>query len=114
MPTATFRNSIAGATSVTNVLTGSQYEILTYPAEIWIGLTQDAGTIGDVVATIFSGTDVLAEEQPISAANRIPIWPDDFPYNDVAAAMDRIKIQLRNTTAATTRIVLTTLRLNPL
>ena len=114
MPTATFRNVVAGATTVENVLVGSQYEILTYPAEVFIGITQDAGTIGDIVVTIYSGTDVLAEEQPISAANRIPLWPDDFPYNDIAAAMDRLKIKLRNTTAATSRTVLTMLRLNPL
>lgn len=114
MPTATFRNSVTGGATVDNVLAGSQYEFMSSPAELVIGLTQDAGTIGDMLVTIYSGTDVLAEEQPISAANRIPIFPDDFPYSDIVAAGDRIKIKLRNTTAATTRVVLTTVRVNML
>jgi hypothetical protein len=114
VPAQTFRNSMAGATTVENVFTGSQYEILTYPAEIFIAIVQDGGTIGDIVATVLSGTDVLGEEQPVSAANRVAIFPDDYAFNDIAAAMDRLKVKLRNTTAATTRIVYTTLRINPL
>ena len=114
MPLATFRNSVAGATTVDNVLTGSQYEILTYPAAIMIGIVQDAGTIGDIVATVLSGTDTLGEEQPVSNANRIPIFPDDYTYRDIAAMSDRLKVKLRNTTAATTRIVYTAVSIEPL
>jgi len=112
MPTASFRNALAGAAVIENVFTGSQYEILTNPAEIIVALTQDGGAIGDIVATMLSGSDTLGEEQPISNANRMPILPDDAQFTDIAAAMDRLKLKLRNTTAATARVVFTTLRIN--
>jgi hypothetical protein len=35
----------------------------------------------------------------INALNRVPINPDDFLLADVAAAGERIKIRVRNTTA---------------
>lgn len=112
MPTASFRNSMLTATTVENVFTGSQYEILTYPAEVVVAITTD-GAIGDVLVTMLSGTDTLGEEQPVSAANRMPLIPDDIQFSDIAAAMDRLKLKLRNTSGAT-RLVFTSLRLTPL
>lgn len=113
MPTATFKNTLTTGQSVENVFTGSQWEILTSPAEIAIAIISDGGAVGDIVATVLSGTDTLGEEQPVSTANRTPVFPDDFAFNDIAAAMDRLKVRLRNTSAST-RIVTTQLRINPL
>lgn len=119
MPVATFRTgtgslaSLTAGTSIDNVFANSQWEILTGPCEIFIGIVADGGAIGDVLATCYSGTDTLAEEQPVSNANRFPIYPDDYTLNDVAAAGDRLKLKLRNPSAST-RVVTIVLRINPL
>jgi len=51
---------------------------------------------------VTSGSDVLLEEGSlcdiVRIANQGPIFPDDFILEDVAMAMDRLKISARNPT----------------
>lgn len=97
MPVITDRRSVAANATVANVLSGSQYEFLPFDAVVEFGLV--ASAVG-MNATVTSGTDILQQDQEISAANRLPIYPDDFVLTDVAAAGERLVVGLRNTTGA--------------
>ena len=99
MPTITFRQSMTTATTF-NALRDSIYETLTGPALVRIGLHSNVNL---VVVSISSGPDILAEEGPVpfSAAEAVPIDPDEFQWEDEAAAGDKLKIFLRNNNAGT-------------
>lgn len=111
MPLIAIRTALA-ASGTANPLSGSQYEYLPFDAFVEFGLLTDAT---GVLATIQSGTDVLQEEGPVQVGtvNQQPKYPDDFYLNDVAAAGERLKIGLRDTSAGA-RIVLTVVRITPL
>jgi len=79
-----------------NLIQGSQFEFLPYDAALRFALNGSA--IG-LIADVYSGQDVLAEQMSVNALNRVPINPDDFLLTDVAAGGERIKIRVRNTTA---------------
>lgn len=98
MPLIQGRTSIAAGSSNDNVLTGSQFEFLPYNALVEFGLTGDANG-ADLRVDVYSGADVLLESAPMSAQNRIPIFPDDFTLQDVAAGGERLKIRVRNLNA---------------
>lgn len=88
--------SIPASTVNDNVITGSQFEFLPYDASINIGFTASANGL---VVDAYSGQDTLCESLAPSTQNRIPIYPDDFNLTDVAAAGERLKLRVRNTTA---------------
>lgn len=88
--------SIAANATNENVCTGSQFEFMPYNARLAFGLVASAtGLLCDV----YSGQDMLCESMAPSTANRFPVNPDDFNLQDVAAAGERIKVRVRNTTA---------------
>ena len=91
-------------------MSGSQYEYLPFPAAIEIGIIADAT---GVLATVSSGSDVLQEEGPvqIGTINVQPKYPDDFFLTDLAAAGDRLKVQLRDTSGVA-RVVMTVIKIN--
>lgn len=105
--------SIAASSVNDNVLTGSQYEYLPFDAFLEFGLVGDANG-ADLRVDVYSGSDVLLENAPMSAQNRIPIYPDDFSLTDVAAAGERIKVRARNTSAAGARSLNFAVRITPL
>lgn len=78
-----------------NVLAGSQFEFLPYNAKIDFGLS---GGAAGLLVDVFSGQDIVAESFAPPASNRTPVNPDDFTLTDVAAAGERLKIRVRNTT----------------
>jgi hypothetical protein len=98
MPTIKGVTNIAAGGNNPNVLAGSAFEFVGFPARVNIGIVGDAG--GFLRATVQSGSDVLMEESPVSRAARVPVWPDDYDLEDVAAAGDRLKIAIRNTGVA--------------
>jgi len=87
--------SIAANATNENVLAGSQYEYLPWNAFIEFGLNRSATGL---VADVYSGSDILAEGMLLTSQNRVPVYPDDFALNDVAAAGERLKVRIRNTT----------------
>lgn len=91
------QNSVSVAANATNdnVLQGSQFEFLPYNAFLEFGLVASATGL---VADVYSGSDTVAESFALSTQNRFPVYPDDFPLNDVAAGGERIKVRIRNTT----------------
>jgi len=92
------QNSVVIAANATNdnVIQGSQFEFLPYNAMLEFGLCASAAGL---VADVYSGQDTVAESFALNTQNRFPVYPDDYPLNDVAGAGERVKVRIRNTTA---------------
>lgn len=104
--------SVAASSVNDNVLTGSQFEYLPYNALVEFGLVGDANA-ADLRVDVFSGQDILTEQMQPNAQNRIPIYPDDYLLQDVAAAGERLKVRVRNTSAAGARTINFGVRITP-
>lgn len=87
--------SIAANAVNDNLLAGSQFEFLPYNASLRFALN---GSATGLVADVYSGQDVLAEQMLVNTLNRVPINPDDFLLTDVARGGERIKMRVRNLT----------------
>lgn len=96
MPAIQGSVSVPAQSANDNVLSGSQFEYLPYDAELEFGVQ---GSATGLLIDIYSGVDVLCEGYAVPLQNRFPIYPDDFAFTDYAAAGDRLKIRVRNTTA---------------
>lgn len=104
--------SVAASSVNDNVLSGSQWEFLPYNAALEFGLNGDANG-ADLRVDIYSGADVVTEQLQPSIQNRIPVYPDDYVGNDVAAGGERIKVRVRNTSAAGARTLFYAVRITP-
>lgn len=112
MPTISSTDSVAANATIDNVLAGSQFEFLPFDSALQFGIV-GAGALGAILVDVYSGQDVLQESAPISILNRYPVFPEDFSLDDVAAAGERIKVRLRNTTGAAI-IVNTVVKVTPI
>jgi len=103
MPTIRVRTT--GAIPATTVfpLQGNQYEFLPFAARVEFAIVGFDGTdaqIPDTTATVFSGSDILQQQGPITdksavtAQSKNAVYPDDFLLDDVAAAGERLSVQL--------------------
>lgn len=97
MPVIQNSISVPANSAIDNVLQGSQFEYLPWDAAVEFGFA--AGANG-LIADVYSGQDVLAENMQLPPTNRIPIRPDDFTLTDVAGGGERLKVRMRNTTGA--------------
>lgn len=114
MPTIQRIDAVAGAATLANALTGSPFEFLPYDATVEVACIQDAGTIGDLLVTVYAGSDLVTQDlRPLVKATA-PVRPDDFTAPFDAYEGTRLTITARNTTAATTRNLLTTVIITPL
>jgi hypothetical protein len=111
LPTIVKRTALA-ANGTASPLAGEQYEYLPFDAQVEIAISSDAN---GVLATVYSGTDLLQKEGPVQLGtiNVMPKYPDDFFLTDVAAAGEKLTIDLRDTSAAA-RVVMTVVRLTPI
>jgi len=86
-------------------LQGNQFEYLPFNARVEFAVSEITAValVGDVEATIFSGTDILQQQALISGeiGGRIT-YPDDFLLDDVAAAGERLSIELRSAAGSAT------------
>ena len=95
MPAIQAEVSVAANSTNTNIVSGSAFEYSRGRQLLSLGVTAAAtGTF----CTIQSGADVILEESPTYIATQYPIVPDQMFYNDVMEPMDRLRIQIRNTT----------------
>lgn len=113
MPTVRASTSVALSSVNDNLLSGSQWLYLPYDARVFFGINGDANG-ADMRIDVYSGTDILMENAPCNVQNRLPVWPDDFDLDDVAAAGELLKIRARNTSAAAARTVHWAVRIEPL
>lgn len=95
MPVIQNSVSVAANSTNDNVIQGSQFEFLPYNAMLEFGL---CGSAAGLVADVYSGQDTVAESFALNTQNRFPVYPDDYPLNDVAGAGERVKVRIRNTT----------------
>jgi len=96
-------------------LQGNQFEYLPFNARVEFAVTEITPTtlIGDVEATVFSGTDILQQQALISGvADGRVTYPDDFLLDDVAAAGERLSVELRSAIGGAT--VETVVKITPL
>ena len=107
-------NNLLDAGVPTFPLQGSQYEYLPFNARVEFAIIETSATpVGDVIATIFSGTDVLQQAGAITVkSGGATVYPDDFLLDDVAAAGERLSVEL--TSAAGAADVQTTVKITPL
>jgi len=111
----TIRNTVTVAAGVPSFpLVGSQYEYLPFNARVEFAVVEvTAILIADVLATIFSGTDILQQASGITAkVAGNPVYPDDFLLDDVAAAGERLSVELNS--AAGGALVATVVKITPL
>lgn len=113
MPVIQGTTSVAASSVNDNVLSGSQFEFLPYDASLEFGLNGDANG-ADLRIDVYSGQDVLMENSPANVQNRLPVYPDDYTLTDVAAAGERIKVRVRNTSAAGARSINFAVRITPI
>lgn len=95
MPTFQQSFSIAANATNDNALAGSQWEFLPYNALLEFGLQASAAGL---VFDVFSGQDTVCETMEPAVDGRFAKYPDEYTLNDVAAAGERVKIRIRNTT----------------
>jgi hypothetical protein len=95
---------------------GNQYEFLPFNALVEFAIVSivEAATV-NLQATVYSGSDVLQQQGPVSAkAGHIPVYPDDFLLNDTSLRGDRLSVILQNLgTTATTAPISTAVRITP-
>jgi len=104
MPTIRSKTTSLAAASTVFPLQGNQYEYLPFNARVEFAIVgrdgATAGIIDAVTATVFSGSDILQQRSPISnksattAQTQDAVYPDDFLLDDVAAAGERLSIEL--------------------
>jgi hypothetical protein len=95
MPQIQVTGSVAANATNDNVIQGSQFEYLPYNASLEFGVV---GSATGLLVDAYSGQDILCESMAVSLQNRFPIYPDDYTLTDVAAAGERVKVRVRNST----------------
>lgn len=108
MPTIRDSRSVA-ANSTVYPLQGSQYEFMSQNAKVEFAVIAAATGI---LASIFSGSDVLQQAAPATVKTTPAMYPEDFLVEDVAAAGERISCEIRNTTGGAI-VVETIVRITP-
>lgn len=101
------------ANGTAHPLAGSQYEFLPFDAQVLFAILADTGAT--VNASVFSGSDVLMQNSlvDILAVASPIIFPDHYNVQDVAAAGERLSVELFEMAAATP-IVRTSVMIQPL
>lgn len=90
-------DAIAANTVSTNRLAGELFEFPPRPSVIT--LLCAAAAVG-IFATLSIGGTVVANDVPVSNANRYPIAPDDMLSQEGALAGERLFLTFRNNTGA--------------
>lgn len=96
MPLVTKNQSIGAGASL-SIMADSIYEFLPWAALLEFAVL---GSAAGLLFSISSGSDILAEEQPVGLGtlNVPPKYPDDFQLNDVAGQSEKIKFLVKNPT----------------
>lgn len=113
MPTIKRINIDVPAAGIVNPLQGSQYEYLPFDALVEFAILADAGDTFN--ASVYSGSDVLMQDEQVDnlAITAPVIYPDHYQIQDVAAAGERLGVQLTNLSVGVATIR-TVVRITPL
>lgn len=101
MPTLRLESSLAAGTSDTNLLAGSKFEILPFPAVVTIYGVQDGADAGDVTVDFTMGNQVEIDGAavPTFTANLGPDTDKHMLGKGVSARHDRLQLKLMNADA---------------
>lgn len=100
MPQLPFSQSLAANQLGFNPISGWQYEYLPWPAQV-ILLMRAVST--GVNSTVYSGSETIQERAPVQAGGTAGTTPSELntaAVSWIAAAGDRLKVLLDNTTGA--------------
>lgn len=98
MPQLRFSSSVAANQLGFNPITGWQYEYLPWPAQVILLLRTTA--VG-LVCTVYSGSETIEEAGPIQSGGTAGVTPSELntpATSFLAAAGDRLKLKIDNTT----------------
>jgi hypothetical protein len=99
MPQLPFSTSLAANALAVNPVSGWQYEYLPWPAHVILMLRATAVGVNQ---TIYSGSETIQERSNVQAGGTAGVTPSELntPATSwIAAAGDRLKVVLDNTTA---------------
>ena len=96
MPVITSVDTIALNTTSANLITGDINEFLGRNSIVSLFCTSDAAGLR---VQLLIGSDVVIDDQQISAANRFPITPEDFMSRGVGMIGERLTLRFHNPTA---------------
>lgn len=101
MPTFVFSTTMTANQLGLNPLSGWQYEFLPWPAQII--LLVRATDVNERM-TVYSGSETIQERSPVQGGGTLGVTPSELNTPAVswlAAAGDRLKLVIDNTTAGT-------------
>jgi len=121
MPTIRVRTEGQLAVATIFPLQGNQYEYLPFNARVEFAIVASGTDVDQITATVYSGSDILQQRGPISdksavtAQSKGAVYPDDFLLDDVAAAGERLSVELNLPALfATGEFVDTVVKITPL
>jgi hypothetical protein len=101
MPQLNFSQALTANQLGFNPISGWQFEYLPWPAQIILLIRS---TDVNVRATIYSGSETIQERSPVQGGGTAGVTPSELntpAISWIAAAGDRLKAVLDNTTAGT-------------
>jgi hypothetical protein len=101
MPQLNFSQALTANQLGFNPISGWQFEYLPWPAQIILLVRS---TDVNVRATIYSGSETIQERSPVQGGGTAGVTPSELntpAISWIAAAGDRVKAVLDNTTAGT-------------
>lgn len=101
MPTIRTKTTVPFGGAPVYPLQGDQYEYLPFPARVQFAIVGLTGATIDTRATVYSGSDVLQQNGPITTKTTVAVVnPDDFMLDDVAGQGERLNVVLTNSGSA--------------
>ena len=104
MPNFNFSQALTANQLGFNPLSGWQYEYLPWPAAVFLLVR---ATDANERVTVFTGSETIQERTPIQGGGTAGVTPSELntpPIAFQAAAGDRLKLVIDNTTAGTPTI----------
>jgi hypothetical protein len=101
MPQFNFSQALTGNQLGFNPLAGWQYEYLPWPAQVILLVR---ATDANERITVYSGSETIQERSPVQAGGTAGVIPSELntpAISWIAAAGDRLKVVIDNTTAGT-------------
>lgn len=111
-----FEGSLAAATTIANLLTGSRFEQLPFPATVLVYAVQDTADAGSVILELSVGNSLEIDNAavPTFTANLGPNRTDHFLGSAIARAHDRIICKLINNDAVNASAYRVLIEIRPL
>ena len=122
MPTLRLADTVAAASTITNLMTGSKFEQLPFPASLAIYATASGTGIvdGEVLMDVTMGNAIEGDQLSVPVVDA-SVTGDAGPQRNrhlvasgVAAAHDRVQIKVSNSDAVNPATVLALIEIRPL